>query len=100
MWKQYKPHKSNSLNAIRDRVQRDCMKFKENPILRKKCFEDHIKNYEHRLLDKKRKSASGLMEQADDQNDFNEKNTDEVKAASAFNGGDDGDSDEDEDLVE
>ena len=60
MWKQYKPNKSNSINAVRDRVQKDCMKFSDNPELRSKCFDDHIKNYEDRLLAKPKKIASGL----------------------------------------
>jgi len=38
MWKQYKPHKSNSINAVRDRVQKDCPKFDDQPEQRKKCF--------------------------------------------------------------
>lgn len=67
MYAQYKPNKSNSLNAVRDRVQRDCMRYAENPILRAKCFDEHIKNYEERLLAKKKKVAS-LMEAGAEEN--------------------------------
>lgn len=71
MWKQYKPHKSNSLNAVRDRVQRACRKFANHPELRKKCFEEHIKNYEDRLVGRSKEIASGLAEAANDTEDQN-----------------------------
>lgn len=77
MWKQYKPHKSNSLNAVRDRVQRDCQKYANHPELRKKCFEEHIKNYEDRLVGKSKEIASGLAEA--DNNEMDENNTDYEK---------------------
>ena len=48
---QYKPHASNDIDSIRRRTQRECGGlFPKNIIKRKQCFEDHIGNYEHRLL--------------------------------------------------
>ena len=103
MWKQYKPHKSNSLNAVRDRVQRDCMKYSDNPEMRKKCFQEHIKNYEDRLTGKKKKVASGLVEaENEEDNDLDEKNHDYEKAVNALNedGEDEMDIDSDDNLIE
>jgi len=79
------------------------MKFADQPELRKKCFEDHIRNYEDRLLHKKKKVASGLAEaeDADDNNDLDESNNDYEKKVQALNedGSDDGDDDADDNFV-
>lgn len=77
------------------------MRFSSNPELRKRCFNDHIKNYEDRLLNKTKKVASdhhpvGLAED-EDENNFNEKDTDKVVSAFATQDGDSAADDDDDD---
>jgi hypothetical protein len=50
-WVQYKPYGQNDIDTIRKRVQKECGElFADNFIKRQECFDDHIKNYSHRLL--------------------------------------------------
>lgn len=62
-WKQYKPGTKNTIHQVRNRVQRDCMKYKYNPKLRRMCFRAHVKHYKNSLL---------AEQEQDDQDDANE----------------------------
>lgn len=49
-WKQYKPGSKNTIHNVRERVQRDCMKYRYNPRLRRMCFKAHVRHYQGKLL--------------------------------------------------
>lgn len=84
-WKQYKPGSKNTIHQVRNRVQRDCMKYKYNPKLRRMCFKAHVKHYEGKLL----------AEEEENQNQ-NDEDTNMINAESE---GDDADDEQDDSLV-
>jgi len=49
-WKQYRPGSKNTIHQVRNRVQKDCMKYRHNPRLRRMCFKAHVKHYQTKLL--------------------------------------------------
>lgn len=50
-WAEFQPGEPNNLNDIRNRVQSDCMRYRDHPTLRKACFEAHVNHYSHELVD-------------------------------------------------
>lgn len=53
-WIEFVPGQPNSLHDIRSRVQSDCMRYRDHPVLRKQCFEAHVNHYKDLILDEKR----------------------------------------------
>ena len=67
-------------------MQKDCVRYQDDPDKREQCFLRHIKNYEDSHLNPA-KIPKKLSEEQ-----FDEENTDSQEALSAFN--------EDDDLVQ
>jgi hypothetical protein len=65
-WKQYKPGSKNTIHQVRDRVQRDCMKYRYNPRLRRMCFKAHVRHYQTKLLAQQEDNEDEEQQQNDD----------------------------------